>query len=267
MPAGRAILITGASSGIGRGIALAYAEPGARLNLLGRNADRLAAVEAAALAKGADVETSEADVRDRLHMAAWLAEADRRRGFDLVIANAGITTGLAPGQMMEDPDAVRAVLATNLFGVLNTIEPLIASMLSRGQGHIAIIGSMAALRPLSYAPAYSAAKAAVHAYADALRGRLEPHGLHVSLVIPGFVKTPLNDSISARKPWEMSENEAARVIRRGLDRKKAIIAFPRRLYAIAVLGRLLPPRFVDWTMDRFTVSVPETAERVDDLKG
>ena len=143
-----------------------------------------------------------------------MREADRNNPFDLVIANAGITTGLSPNAIAEDPEAVRAVIATNLLGVLNTVEPLISPMCSRGRGHIAFIGSIAGLRGLPYSPAYCLTKAAVHAYAESLRGRLEAHGLCVSLAIVGFVKTPLNDSISSAKPFEISDTRGPRSSRR-----------------------------------------------------
>jgi short-subunit dehydrogenase len=258
----RSILITGASSGIGRALALAYAAPQVRLALVGRNPDRLAEVAAAAKAKGADVVTVSLDVRDRIAMRDWMVDADRNRPFDLIIANAGITTGLAPQAIAEDPEAVRAILATNLVGVLNSVEPLILPMAERGRGHIAIIGSIAGLISLPYAPAYCATKAAVHAYAAALRGRLEPRGFCVSLIVPGFVKTPLNDSISAFKPLEVSDVEAAAKIKRGLARGAATIAFPWPLVLVARFAGLLPSRLVHRLMAGFEVNVPETAERV-----
>jgi short-subunit dehydrogenase len=257
----RVILITGASSGIGRALALAYAAPGARLALTGRDAERLEAVAAAARQLGAEIETALLDVRDQAAMAQWIGAADARLGFDLCVANAGITTGLSPGELYEDPQAVRALLSINLVGALNTVEPLIAPMLARGRGQLAFIGSMAGLRGLPYAPAYCAAKAALHAYSEALRGRLEPAGVTVSLVIPGFVKTPLNDSIEAFKPFELSDAAAAEIIRRGLDRRKAVIAFPWPLYFAARLSRLLPPRLVDRIFSRIDVKAPKTRER------
>ena len=257
----RSVLITGASSGIGRGLAMAYATPGMRLALLGRNQDRLERVAAAARAKGAVVECGLVDVRDRAAMAAWIAAADGAQPIDLAIANAGITTGLAPGEASEDPEAVRAIIATNLLGVLNTVEPLIPRMCSRGRGQIAMIGSIAGLHGLPYSPAYCVTKAAVHAYAESIRGRLERRGVLVSLVIAGFVKTPLNDSISAAKPGELSEAEAGLLIRRRLAQGRATIAFPWYLYLAARFGRLLPARVYDRVMHRIEASVPKTGER------
>jgi len=258
----QSILITGASSGIGRALALAYAGPSVRLALIGRDSTRLESVAAGARAKGAMVETATLDVRDQHVMAAWIGAADSIRPFDLAIANAGITTGLAPGELMEDPEAVRAIIATNLLGVLNTVEPLVKPMAARGRGQVAMMGSLAGLHGLPYSPAYCITKAGVHAYAESLRGRLERKGVLVSLIIAGFVKTPLNDSISAVKPGEISETEAAALIKRRLERGAATIAFPLSLYLATRLGRLLPARLYDWIMSRVDVTVPGTKERV-----
>ena len=256
----RSILITGASSGIGHAVARAYAEPGRRLTLIGRHAERLAAVAAECTVKGAATETVLLDVRE----AAWrtLRELDAREPFDLVLANAGIATGLKPGQFAENPDAVRGTIATNLFGVLNTVEPLIDPMCARGRGQIAIVSSIAAIRGLPYSPAYCASKAAVHLYADSLRGNLEPRGVTVSLICPGFVHTPMNEKLIAAKPLAISDEKAARIIRRGLDRGRALIAFPRLLYLGARFISFLPARLVDRVMNRMHVDMQETPERM-----
>jgi NADP-dependent 3-hydroxy acid dehydrogenase YdfG len=258
----KTILITGASSGIGRALAFAYAREGVSLSLIGRDRERLEDTAAAARARGAEVSIGQLDVRDRDAMAHWIEAADMRRPFDLVIANAGITTGLAPGDIAEDPSAVRAIIGTNLIGVLNTVEPLIAPMCARGAGQIAFVGSIAGLRGLPYAPSYCATKAAVHAYSESLRGRIEARGVRVSLVVPGFVKTPLNDSIDAVKPLEVTGTEAAILIQRGLERGRAIIPFPRSLYLLARLARILPAPLVDKVMARFQVNVPQTQDRI-----
>ncbi|MBI3275661.1 MAG: SDR family NAD(P)-dependent oxidoreductase, partial [Methylocystis sp.] len=110
------ILITGASSGIGRALALGYAAPRRSLLLLGRDAARLELVVQECRAKGAAVETSIVDVRDRLAMAACVEQAGERQSIDLLIANAGVATGLSPGQFVEDPQAVRGAFAINVLG-------------------------------------------------------------------------------------------------------------------------------------------------------
>jgi short-subunit dehydrogenase len=258
----RSVLITGASSGIGRGLARAYAAPGVRLALIGRDPARLEAVAVEARAKGAVVETGIVDVRDRAALAQWLLAADGRQPFDLAIANAGITTGLAPGELTEEPEAVRALIATNLFGVLNTVEPLIAPMCARRTGQVVMIGSIAGLHGLPYSPAYCVAKAGVHAYAESIRARLEQRGVLVSLVVAGFVKTPLNDAITAMKPGEISEDEAGLLIKRRVAAGHATIAFPWFLYLAARAGRWLPARLYDRLMRSVDAPVPPTRERV-----
>ena len=261
MPAGKTIVITGASSGIGRALALAYAQPGHALVLIGRDAARLAAVAADCVAAGAQAQAAQADVRDTAAMQACLLEIDARTPIDLLVANAGISTGLPSGALAETPEAVRGIFAINVLGVLNTVEPLIAPMCARKSGHIAITGSIAALRGLPYSPAYCATKAAVHLYSESLRGRLEREGVTVSLIVPGFVHTPLNAELVSAKPFAISDTRAAAIVRRGLDRKKAVIAFPRIMYWGARLLALLPPRLVDAIMNRMHVEVPVTKER------
>jgi short-subunit dehydrogenase len=257
------ILITGASSGIGRALALEYAAPSTHLALLGRDPARLETVADACRRKGAEVLTATIDVRDRAGLAAWIEAVDTAAPLDLVIANAGISTGLGAGRATENPDAVRATMAINFGGALNTVDPVIPRMLARGRGQIGFVGSLAAYRALPYSPAYCASKAAVHAYAGALRAGLAPHGLRVSLIAPGFVVTAMNRAIVAPKPLQITDARAARIIRRGLDRGAPVIAFPRLLACAVRLLDLLPARWVDWAMRRTPVEIPETQERAE----
>jgi len=131
---GKHVLITGASSGIGRALALRHAQDGARLSLFGRDQARLEASAKACRDKGADVATSVVDVQDRAGMAKAVADALALAPLDIVYANAGVATGLSTGQILEDPEAVRATLAINVIGVLNTVEPAIPAMTKRGSG-------------------------------------------------------------------------------------------------------------------------------------
>jgi short-subunit dehydrogenase len=257
----RHILITGASSGIGRALALSYADEGACLTLLGRDANRLEAVAEQCREKGALAETALVDVQDRAGMAAAIDAAFSRAPIDILFANAGVATGLSPGQILEPADSVRATLAINVAGVFNTVEPAILPMTRRGSGIIAMVGSMAGVRGLPYSPAYCATKAAVHSYAESLRGVLAPHGVDVSLIVPGFVKTPMSERTKSWQPGAMSDMEAAEIVLRGLARRKAVIAFPLFMYVALRFFTFLPPRLVDWVMLRFTADVPQTSER------
>jgi short-subunit dehydrogenase len=256
------VLITGASSGIGRALALAYAPEGASLVLLGRDAERLEAAASACRAAGAqEAETYVADVRDRDAMAGIVHSAHEKRPIDILVANAGVATGLLRGQLLETPEAVRAMLKINVEGVFNTVEPAILPMCARKSGRIAIVGSMAGVRSLPYSPSYCAAKAATHMWADSLRGALAPHGVSVSLIVPGFVKTPMSARTKSWQPGAMSDERAALIIKRGLERRRPVIAFPLFMYAAMRFFALLPPAVVDGVMRRFHVDVPETTER------
>ena len=276
------VLITGASSGIGRALALAYAREGASLVLLGRDAERLEAAARACLAAGAEeAETHVADVRDREAMACIVQSAHEKLPIDILVANAGVATGLSPGQLLETPEAVRAMLKINVDGVFNTVEPAILPMCARKSGRIAIVGSMAGVRALPHSPAYCAAKACVHMWADSLRAQLAAHGVHVALIVPGYVKTPMSartivkTPLSARtrlktsasagveswQPGALSDGEAARIIKNGLDRRRNVIAFPRYMYWAMRLFSLLPAALVDGVMRQFPAEVPETPER------
>ncbi|MDQ0467259.1 SDR family NAD(P)-dependent oxidoreductase [Labrys wisconsinensis] len=257
----RTILITGATSGIGRALALAYAGPQTALRLVGRDAGRMDEIAGLCRAAGAGVATALVDVRDRDGLGRRILAWDGEQPIDLVVAGAGITSGLGVGRALETPEAVRAVLAVDLVGVINTVEPLLAPMLARRSGHVAVIGSLGALRGLPSSPAYSAAKAAVHAYAEGIRPRLRRQGIAVSIVAPGFVATPLNRDIVAPRPLQVSAERAAAIIRRGLDRRKAMIAFPLPLYIGLRLLGCLPHRLGDGILDRPGIEVPETAER------
>jgi NADP-dependent 3-hydroxy acid dehydrogenase YdfG len=255
------LLITGATSGIGRALALEYAAKDTRLLLVGRDRARLEEIAGLCRARGAIVIPGQLDVRDRQAMAAWIAVQEAESPIDLAIACAGIVSGTSAVRPLETEEAMRAVLAVDLMGVLNTIEPALVAMRARRKGHVAMVGSLAGLRGFPSSPAYSMAKAAVHAYAEGIRPALRREGISVSLIAPGFVKTPLNEAVVAPRPLELNADQAARVIRRGLDRRKPMIAFPFILYLGLRLLTLLPARFGDLLLDRPGVDVPETQER------
>ncbi len=239
----RSILITGASSGIGEALAVEYARAGICLALSGRNAQRLHDVATRCRDLGARVHSRSVDVVERQAMEDWIAHADEADPLDLVIANAGISGG-------ETQEHARAIFAVNLDGVLNTIWPAIERMRSRGHGQIAITSSIAALVPLPSAPAYSASKAAVKAYAEALHGWLKPYGVCVTAICPGFVESRLTAKNNFPMPFFMDAPKAARIIRKGLTKRPVNLIFPKRLAFVVSMIGLLPSRLRVWILAR-----------------
>ena len=246
------IIVTGATSGLGQALVLGYAAPGVRLGLVGRNAERLAQTAAACTGKGATVLCGQLDVCDGPALAAWLLALDDANPIDLVIAAAGISAGPQPGAATEPPGLATGQVHTNLLGCLHTIEPLLPRLLARGAGQVAVVSSVAGLRGLPYSPAYSASKAGVRAYGEALRALLRPRGIRVSVVVPGFFDTPMTDRFHGDKPFLMSLARAAAIVRRGLDRGQARIVFPRLLAVALQLADLAPA----WLGDHILRGVP-----------
>jgi short-subunit dehydrogenase len=237
------VLITGASSGIGEALALYYAAPGTALALTGRDRERLAVAADACRTRGAVVENAAIDVTDREALRAWIERVDEARAVELVIANAGVSTGR--GALGEDEAAIRRVLATNIEGVLNTVLPLLPRMIGRRRGQIALMSSLAAFRGLPTGPSYSASKAAVKALGEAWRLKLAPDGIRVSVICPGFVTTRMTARNNFRMPFLLSAEQAATIIARGLARDRGRIAFPLPMAALAWLAGALPWRLSD----------------------
>lgn len=239
----RSIVITGASSGIGAALAAAYAGPGIHLALTGRDAGRLHAVADMCRRAGAGVAARPLDVTDAAAMAAWLGETDRAMPVDLVIANAGISAGTGRGR--EPVAQIQAIFAVNLDGVLNTVLPLLPAFQLRRRGQIALMSSLAGFRGFPGAPAYCASKAAVRIWGEALRGDLRDASIEVSVICPGYVVSRMTAVNRFYMPLLMPADRAARIIRRGLARGRARIAFPWPIYAAAWLVGSLPPALTD----------------------
>ena len=234
------IVITGASSGIGAGLAQDYAAAGIQLGLIGRDAERLERTAQACRQNGAAVESSLIDVRDAAALESWLLSYDGAHAVDLVVANAGIASAATHKGGLEAAENVRDVFAVNLLGAINTVLPLIEPMRQRGHGQLALMASLASLWPLPNTPSYSASKAGVRYYGEALRPRLARDGIGVTVICPGFVTTPMTESLKGPTPGLMSVAEAVRRIRGGLAGNPALLAFPRPLALALRLMDMLP---------------------------
>jgi short-subunit dehydrogenase len=215
--------------------------------LHGRDRDRLTSVAAQAAQRGAVVATHIGSVTEGADLKAWIEARDAAMPIDLVIANAGISAGTSRG---ESADQVARIFAVNVTGVFNTIHPALPFMQQRRRGQIAIISSLAGFRGFIGAPAYGASKAAVRVYGEALRAEMAVHSVEVNVVCPGFIKTPMTDANNFRMPFLMDVTRASRLIRTGLLRNKARIAFPAIMYAIVWLIAALPQPLADFISRR-----------------
>ena len=234
------VVITGATSGVGQALALRYAATGTVLALIGRDTERLGRIADDARRRGATVVTAAIDVRDRGAMRAWLNQFDRDHPVDLVIANAGVMEGTPPGGAIEQADAAYNLMQTNVLGVINTVQPLLDAMMVRGQGQVAIVSSIAAFIPLADSPSYCASKSAVLSYGLSLRALLMRRGIRVNVICPGYIETPMMLRENGPKPFKMSAERAANLIVMGLERDRAVIAFPKFLAWLTWLNGILP---------------------------
>lgn len=252
------VLITGASSGIGRALAEACAAPAVTLHLSGRDEARLAETARACAERGAAVEMRVLDVRDAEGMAAWIRDAGR---LDLVVANAGVSAGT--GGAVEPADQTRRIFDINVTGVLNTALPALEVMgaQERGadglRGRIAVIASVAAFIAAPGAPAYCATKAAVQRWAEALDGTERPRGVRLHAVCPGYIRTPMTARNDFPMPFMMDADQAARRTLSGILRGRTRIAYPWPTYALARVFGALPP---SWRNALFTRLPSKRAE-------
>jgi short-subunit dehydrogenase len=242
------IAITGASSGIGRALAIHYARPGRRLSLAGRDMARLEAVAADCRKQGAEAATITFDQRDAALGRAWIGAIDDAGAIDLLIANAGMSAGTHGGS--ESEAQVRAIFDVNVTGVLNVVLPAIERMERRGRGQIGLMSSLAGHRGFPGAPAYCASKAAIKVWGEGLRGHCSAKNVRVSVIMPGYVRTPMTDVNDFAMPFLMSADKAASIIAKGLARDRARIAFPFPTAAMAWFLGIFSPALTDSLLSR-----------------
>lgn len=232
-------MITGASSGIGRGLAMELARRGAKLGLVARRSDLLAEIVSEIEADGGQALALAVDVQDASAMKQAAQRLSSQFGrIDMLIANAGIgtTTDAANLQASE----VARVFGVNVVGAASSVAAVMPQMLERGQGHLVAISSLAAYRGIPKSATYAASKAALSSFFESLRIDLKPKGIDVTIIHPGFIKTPLTAGREAKMPFLMETDAAVNKIIRAIEKKRKSYSFPWQLASIVRLGMVLP---------------------------
>lgn len=225
------ILITGATSGIGKQLALDYHKQGHQVWAVGRNESALNELQTM------DMKTGRLDLTLRDICLEWFTTLPH---MDLAILNAGNCEYIDLPRF--DSESVLRVMRANVDSLAISIEGVLPLLRKSGDGHLAIVGSSAAYLPLPRAEAYGASKAAVAYMANSLRVDLQKEGIPVSLICPGFVKTPLTDLNDFNMPFRITTEEASSAIQRGLKKRKSEIHFPKKFtYMMKFLSWLPTP--------------------------
>jgi short-subunit dehydrogenase len=263
MPTTKRVFITGASSGIGAALARCYAAQGARLGLVARRQSQLAQL-VASLPHPERHRIYVVDVND--HAALAQAAADfiqYATGIDIVIANAGISQGTLTEHSADLPVFER-VIATNLTATVATFAPFIACMKAQadsGQpaGSLVGIASVAGIRGLPGAEAYSASKAAVISYCESLRLALKKSGIKVITILPGFIDTPMTQKNKYPMPFLMPVDKFAHATVAAIAAGGSYKVIPWQMNLVATFLRLLP----NWAYDRAFSNAPQKERQSD----
>lgn len=240
------VLLTGASSGIGEGLAIALAKRGAVLGLLARRKELLEDLADRCRASGGTARVYAADVTDETAVAE--AADDLRSEFghiDILIANAGIG-GNDENTRNYGPQAVRKVVEINLLGAVNAVHAVVAHMIERGSGQIVAISSLAGFRGLPKSAAYSASKAGMTAFFESVRLDVQHKGINVTIIQPGFIKTPLTSGRANKMPFLMELDDAIPLFIKAIEERKKFAAFPWQLATVVRAGKFMPA----WLYDR-----------------
>lgn len=249
-----AVFITGASSGIGQAFARHYASLGHEVGLVARRTDRLADFEETF---GSRVHAYHVDVRDRLALHRAAADFIGKVGqVDVVIANAGVSAGTLT-QCDADFDVFKEIFEINVMAMVATFEPFTAGMIERGSGTLVGISSVAGVRGLPGAGAYSASKSAVATYCESLRLELAPKGVSVVTIAPGYVRSEMTAQNPYKMPFLLPTDEFVRRAVRAIESRRRFVVIPWQMAIVARLMRLLPP----WLYDRLAVDAPRKPRR------
>ena len=240
------ILLTGASSGIGEALAIALAKRGATLGLLARREQELSDLAKRCEDAGGTARVLVTDVTDAAAVAASAEKLRKEFGhIDILVANAGIGGNNAETRSLR-PEAVKKVIDINLMGAANSVAAVLPHMIERGSGHLVAISSLAGFRGLPKSAAYSASKAGMTAFFESVRLDVQHKGIDVTIIQPGFIKTPLTAGRENKMPFLMELGDAIPLFIKAIEKKKKFAAFPWQLATIVRAGKIFPA----WLYDR-----------------
>jgi short-subunit dehydrogenase len=241
----KVVLLTGASSGIGEALALEIARRGGILGLLARREELLRALAGKCEAAGGRARVFACDVVDSAAVQKAADDLGREFGrIDILIANAGIGGNNKETRELR-PEFVRQVIEINLMGAVNAVYAVLPRMLERGEGQLVAVSSLAGFRGLPKSAAYSASKGAMTNFFESVRLDVQHQGVAVTIIQPGFIKTPLTSGRKNKMPFLMELEDAVPLFLRAIERKKKFAAFPWQLASFVRLGRIFPAWLYD----------------------
>jgi short-subunit dehydrogenase len=244
----KVVLITGASSGIGRALAKELGRRGAAVGVLARRQELLEKLVAEIESDGGQAQALPADVTRPEEMRAAVAGLRDKFGpIDVLIANAGINVNTFVPDLCEKK--IAELMNVNVLGVVNSVSAVLPDMVRRGSGQLVGNSSLAAYRGLPKSAAYCASKAAISSFFEGIRIDLRGSGVNVTIIHPGFVKTPLITNIR-RTPYVMELDDAVKKIVRAIEKRKKRYSFPWQLATMARACKLMPVPMYDWFAER-----------------
>jgi short-subunit dehydrogenase len=255
------VVITGASEGIGRAMAIEFARGGAKLGLIARRRELLEVLAAELRSLGAaDVRIATLDVTDSSAQRTALERFERELGgITHFIANAGVSGRSRPER--DTADEIRKCFEVNVLAAVDGIEWVKERMVARGSGTIAGVSSVAAIRGLPDSGGYSSSKAALSKYLESLRVDLASYGIRVVTIAPGYIDTTFTRKNRGRMPFLMPVEEAARIFVRGvLDGRRTVVAPWQYAWIIRAL-RFMPDAIYDRMIRRFVKRIREPASK------
>ncbi len=238
-------MLTGASSGIGEALALAIAKRGATLGLVARREELLKELAEKCEQNGGKARHFAVDVTDAKAIADAAESLRREFGkIDILIANAGIGGNNSETRRL-DADAVAKVININLLGATNAVAAVLPSMLENKSGQLVAVSSLAGFRGLPKSAAYSASKAGMTAFFESVRLDVQDKGVSVTIIQPGFIKTPLTSGRNNKMPFLMELEDSIPHFLGAIESRKKFAAFPWQLATLVRFGKILPAFLYD----------------------